>query len=453
MNRMFYKKVVSLVLTGAVILGLSGCLDLGGNKKAVIEAAGTLAENIIAADAAKLIKNSNLGKKDKEADELTALLSTDSKNDDQKAFFAAVEKTIEYEVDEESYTSKKGEASIDIVFTIADYEEVLKEEFTKIDDLTAAVKKADTKEIKFTAEFVKEDKEWVASNVGSKKFLKLYDYRNVDIDLALSAEMVKGFINKNMSSFWLANDGKYVDTIFIEYTYYFDSAITDYKDRGVKLFFKLSKDGNEIYTGEETVFGESTVVTCKATNVQLGLDANSFLDAGNYKVDFYMKSDKGEELIDSVSINVEKTPPKTTTGTGNSGAIPGEGNYFTFRNAEFRKHVLLCGWINTDNCKKNANTYSKDVKRMVFSIQVDDISMAEVDYKYYYSDKTDQESLKEAMKNPVYSGTIGPKQFTDGIFYDFEYKVDQAKLGVYLVGIYEKGTNNLICLAYVGIVS
>lgn len=452
MKTKLYKRAVSVVLTGAVLLSLTGCLDFGGGKKAVIEAAGVLAENIVAADAAKLIKESSLDKKSKDATALTETLSLDGKKDEEKAFYEAVEKTIEYEVDEESFTSKKGQASIDIIFTMADYESVLKDKYTKIEDLTEAVKKADTKEIKFTAEFIKEDKEWVADNVGSKKFLKIYDYRTAKVDISVSADMVKALINKNMSSFWLAENGKYVDTIFIEYSYYFDSSVADFKDRGVKLYFKLSKDGTEVFTGEDQILGESTIVTCKVTNEQLGLDKNAFVDAGNYKIDFYMKGDAGDELLDTVSVTVEKTPPKQNNGgNNNSGALPGEGNYFTFRNAQFRQHVKACGWLNNDNCKTSANTYKKDVKKLTFSIQVDDLNMAEVDYKYYYSDKTDTDSLKNAMKEPVFSGSAKPKKFTEGIFYDFDYQVDQAKLGIYLVGIYEKGTNNLICLAYVGV--
>ncbi len=450
MKTKFYKKALSAVLTCAVLLSLTGCIEFDGGKKAVIEAAGVLAENMASADAATLIKNSSLDKKSKDAAALTDILNLDGKSDEEKAFYEAVEKTIEYEVDEESFSSKKGQATIDIIFTMADYEEVLKEKFTKIDDLKDAVKKADTKEIKFTAEFIKEDKEWVADNVGSKKFLKIYDYRTAKVDLALTADMVKGFIDKNMSSFWLAEGGKYVDTIFIEYSYYFDSAVVDYKDRGVKLYFKLSKDGNEVFTGDDQILGDSTIVTCKVSNEQLGLNKTAFLDAGSYKIDLYMKGDAGDELIDTVSINVEKTPPKNT-GKNNSGALPGEGSYFTFRNAEFRQHVKACGWLNNDNCKTSANTYNKNVKKLTFSIQVDDLNMAEVDYKYYYSDKTDSDSLKNAMKNAIYTGSAKPKKFTEGIFYDFDYQVDQAKLGIYLVAIYEKGTNNLICLAYVGV--
>ena len=40
MKTYFYKKAVSVILTGAVLLSLTGCLDFGGGKKAVLEAAG-----------------------------------------------------------------------------------------------------------------------------------------------------------------------------------------------------------------------------------------------------------------------------------------------------------------------------------------------------------------------------------------------------------------------------
>ena len=444
MKKIFLKKTASVLLAGALLLSLTSCLDLGGGKKAVLEAAQTFGENVASADAAALIKNSSLDKKSKEADVLNELFTTDGKSDEDKAFYTAVEKTIEFEIDEDSYTSKKGTASVDIVFSIADYESVLNTEYTKIEDLTAAVKKADTKEIKFTAEFVKnDDKEWVVDNI-NKKFVKIYDYRNKTIELALNADMVKEFIDRNMSSFWLADDGKYKDTLFIEYNYYFKSEVLDYKDRGVKLFFKLLKDGNEVFTGAEEDFGVSTNIKCKVSNENLGLKINEYLEAGNYEIDLYMKDNKGEALVDKISVSVEKSAPKPTTTT-----LQGEGDYFTFRDTEFKKNVLACGWLNTDNTLKNAKTYSKDVKKMCFSFKVDPSCTAELDYAYYYSEKSDKASLEAAMKTSVYHASVKPKQFTEGYFYDFLYQMDQAKTGVYVIAVFEHGTNNVIMIGYV----
>ena len=444
MKTMFLKKTASVIMTGALLLSLTSCLDFGGGKKAVLEAAQTFGENVASANADAIIKGSSLDKKSKEATVLNDLFTKDGKSDDDIEFYKAVEKTIEFEIDEESYTSKKGTASVDIVFTIADYESVLGTEYTKIEDLTAAVKKADTKEIKFNAEFVKnDDKEWVVDNI-NKKFMKLFDYRNEKIELALTSDMVKGFIDRNMSSFWLADDGKYKDTLFIEYNYYFSSEVLDYKDRGVKIFFKLLKDGNEVFTGEEETFGVSTNVKCKVSNENLGLKNNEYLEAGSYEIDLYMKDLNGEQLIDKISVSVEKSAPKPETKT-----LQGEGDYFTFRNSDFKKYVLACGWLNTDNTLKNAKTYSKDVKKMCFSFKVDPSCTAELDYAYYYSEKSDKASLEAAMKTAVFHASVKPKQFTEGYFYDFLYQMDQAKTGVYVIAVFEHGTNNVIMIGYV----
>ena len=444
-KKLFLKKTASVIMAGALLLSLTSCLELGNSKKAILEAAETFAENVAGADAAVLIKASGLDKKSKEATELTETLSTDGKTDEDKAFYEAVEKTIEYEIDEESYTNKKGEASVDIVFTIADYEEVLKTEYTKIEDLTAAVKKADTKEIKFTAEFVKnDDKEWIVENVGSKKFMKIYEYRNQEVKLALTAEMITGFIDRNMSSFWLADDGKYKNTLFIEYNYYFKSEVLDYKDRGVKLYFKLLKDGSEVFKGAEEAFGVSTNIKCKASNEDLGLKNSDYLEAGNYDIELYMVDTDGEKLVDKVTVSVEKSAPQPDTKV-----LQGEGDYFTFRDQEFKKNVLACGWLNTDNTLKNAKTYSKDVKNMCFSFKVDPSCTKELDYAYYYSEKGDKASLEQAMKTAVYHNSVKPKQFTEGYFYDFLYKLDQAKTGVYIIAVFDHGTNNVIMVGYV----
>ena len=445
-KKIFLKKTASAIMAGALLLSLTGCLDLGGGKKAVLAAAEAFAETVTGAKADDIISLSSLDKKNKEATVLTELLSDDGKSDDDKAFYQAVEKTIEYEIDEESYSNSKGTASVDIVFTIADYESVLDTEYTKIDDLTAAVKKADTKEIKFTAEFVKnDDKEWVVDNI-NKKFIKLFDYRNQTIELALTADMIKEFINRDMSGFWLADNAKYKDTMFIEYNYYFSSDVLDYKDRGVKLFFKLLKDGQEVFTGEEETFGIATNVKCKVSNENLGLKNSDYLEAGNYEIDLYMKDLNGEQLVDKIAVSVEKSAPKPNAKT-----FQGEGDYFIFKNNDFKQYILACGWLNTDNTLKNAKTYSKDVKKMCFSYKVDPSCTAELDYAYYYSEKGDKASLEEAMKNAIYHASVKPKQFTEGYFYDFLYTMDQAKTGVYIIAIFEHGTNNLIMVGYVSV--
>ena len=453
MIRNSMKKFMSVVLTGAVMFGFAGCLDFGGNKKAVIEAAEVLASDMAAADASKLIKNSTLSKKSDEAAAITELLSNDNCSDDEIAFYKAVEKTIEYEVDAESVSVDKDEASVTIVFTIADYSKVLQEDFTGIDELTSAIKKADTTEVKFTAEFAKEDKEWIPDNVGSKKFMKLYDYRNAEIQLGLSAEMLKGMIDRTMSSFYLASDGKYTDTSFVEYDYYFDAEIYDYADRGEKIYFVLSKDGQSIYNSPEMTVGETSVVACRVDGNLIGLGALDYFESGKYTIDLYYAGPDGDELIDSNSIEVEKTViPTVTTSTGGgnyTGLLDGEGEYYEFNNQDFRNYVRVAKWFDYDGYKLDDSTYSSDVLTIAFSLEVDPSCDITVDYGYYYTDQEDEDAITEALQNPVYSDTISPVTYTNGTFYDFDYQVNgEAEPGYYMLVVYESGTNNVLLYGF-----
>ena len=449
------KKSVSLLLTGAILLGFTGCMDFGGGKKAVLEAADTLASDMAAADASKLIKNSTLSKKSDEALALTELLSDDNCSDDQIAFFNAVEKTIEYEIDEDSVSVSKDEASVTIIFTMADYADVLLEDYKDVSELASAIKKADTTTVKFTAEFSKEDKEWIPSNVASKKFMKLYDYRNAEISFALTADMIAGFIDKSESGFWIYDEGngtdKYVDTTFIEYDYYFDSAIQDYKSRGAVIYFVLSKDGVPLYTGPDMIFGENTNVICRVDGDLIGLDFLSYFDSGLYSVELYLKGENGDELIDANTVTVEKSMLASgTTGGGSTGDLfDGENDYYAFNDMRFRNYVIDAEWFDYDEYMLDDMTYSSDVETIAFSIQVVPTCDMKVDYGYYYTDQEDENAITEALQNPVFSGTASPVSYTNGTFYDIDYEVGgSAAPGYYMFVLYEAGTTNVLMYGF-----
>lgn len=450
------KKTISALLTGAILLGTAGCFNFGGgSKKAVVEAAETLASDMASADASKLIKNSTLNKKSDEAKALTDLLSNDNCTDDQIAFFKAVEKTIEYEIDEDSVSVDKDEASVNIVFTIADYSKVLSDEPKDINELTSAIKKADTTTVKFTAEFAKEDKEWIPDNVGSKKFNKLYDYRNAEISFSLSADLIAGFIDRNESTFWIYDNGdgsdKYVDTTFIEYDYYFDTAVLDYKDRGEIIYFVLKKDGETLYTSPDLIFGEAVNVVCRVEGSMIGLDFLSFFEDGTYAVELYYRGKNGDELVDSNTVTVEKRAMTTsTTGTGPSdNYLEGENEYYAFYDMKFRSNVLKAEWYDYDEYMIDDMTYSSDVEVIAFSIQVKDDFNMTIDYGFYYTDKEDEASITDALQNPVYSNTISPTSYTNGNFYDIDYEVNgEAAPGYYMFVIYETGTQNVIMYGF-----
>ena len=449
MIRNSLKKTVSAVLTGAILFGFAGCMDFGGGKKAVIEAADTLASDMASASASKLIKNSTLDKKSDEAAALTDLLEGSYYSDDQLAFFKAVEGTIEYVVEEDTVSVNKNEATIDITFTIADYASVLDGDYKDIDELTSAVKKADTKDITFTAEFVKEDKEWIPDNVGSKKFMKLYDYRYSDIQLALTADMIYGFIDTTMSSFWLTSDGTYIDTTFIEYDYYFDSAVYDYANRGCYVYYDVMKDGSIIYTGDSVLFGDSTCITCRVDYDQIG-GSGYVIEAGKYTVELKML-DTGE-LIDSQTVTVEVTPQTTTpTGGGGGGGntSSGEGVYFDYYDTSFKNYVIEADWFDYDGYMIDDNVYTSDVQTIAFSIEVTSDCTKQLTYSYAWTDDASGDAIKDALNNPLYTNTVSPSSYSNGNFYDLDYAVNgQAKSGYYMLVVSDAATGNIILYGF-----
>ena len=452
MIRNSLKKAVSVLMTGALLFGLAGCLG-GGSKKAVIEAADALASDMVSASASKLIKSSTLDKKSDEAATLTELLDGSDYSDDQLAFFKAVEGTIEYVVEEDTVSVSKGEASIDITFTIADYDSVLKEDYTDIDSLTSAIKKADTKEITFTAEFVQEDKEWVCDNVGSKKFMKLYEYRYSEINLALTADMIAGFIDKTMSAFWLTSNGVYIDSDFIEYDYYFDSAVLDYSNRDTYVYYTLLKDGVVVYSSDTILFGNSTSITCKVNISDLDSGKTAVFEAGTYSIELRMYDT--DELIDSQSVAVEVSPeptPAPSGGGGNGGGgrtSPGEGVYFDYYDQSFKNYVIEADWFDYDDCMTGDYTYTTDVQTIAFSIQVTPDCNKSVTYFYAWTDQESSDAIKDALNNPLYTNTVSPTTYSNGTFYDLDYPVNGgAQKGYYMMVVSDANTGEIILYGY-----
>ena len=265
--------------------------------------------------------------------------------------------------------------------------------------------------------------------------------------------MISGFIDKTMSGFWLADDNDiYNDTDFIEYDYYFDSAVLDYSARGERMYFVLSKDGSNLYTGPDFIFGESTNVVCRVDGDLIGLSSGDTFETGTYTISLYYVGPNGDEIVDVQSCFVEKsvvvTPP--TTGGGNPGdTFPGEGEYYAFDDLTFRSYVLNAKWFDYDGYRTDDATYSTDVLTIAFSLEVDPSCTMTVDYSYYYTDKEDRDSIGDALQNPVYSNTISPTSYSNGTFYDIDYPVGgEAAPGFYMFVVYEAGTSHILMYGF-----
>ena len=445
------KKILSVAVTGTMLLGSAGCLKTSGNKKDVLKAAEALASNMVSASADDLIKNSSLDKNSSEAVKLTELLDGEY-SDDQLAFFKAVEKTITYEVDEDSCDVENDEATVDIIFTIADYDAVLEAEYADIDELIAAVEKADTKEIKFIADFVKEDKEWIANNVGNKKFMELYDYRNAEFSFALTPEMIAEFIDRDLSSFWMAEDGVYTDTTFIEYDYYFDPGVFDYADKEIYVYFMLLKDGEDIYDGDIFEFGATDTMTCRVDLDQLSFASSDVFEAGTYTIRLLTTD---SQLIDEETVTVEVTPEPEPEPTETAETEPvvvsndGEGVFYAYNDESFKAYVLEAKWFDYDGYKTGDYQFSADVETIAFSLKVTEDCDKTVSYYYAYTDDPTESSITEAINNCEYSNTISPTSYTNGNYYDIDYPINgNAIPGYYMFYVTDAETDEVLIYGY-----
>lgn len=427
-----FKKITSVLLAISVLAGFTACDGKGGNK-ALISAAESLAENMSLADADQLISNSTLEDDSDEAEALTALLDTDSASADAQDFIEAVEATIEYSVDADSCNIKKDKATVDIIFTMVDYNAVLKDDYSDIGGLVKAIKKADSKDVKFTAEFVKDGKNWVANNVGSKKFMNFYAYREAEIKIAMSAEMIASYLDLGKSGFALTTNNQYYNTPFIQYDFYFNSAVHDYEDRNMILHTELYKDGTKIADGDEFKFGSTTLYSFKLLASDFYSGSREIFEAGKYVISLLTEDD---EMIITQTVVIQETVVATTPapGGGNSDLFEGEGVYFYFLDESFRNEVIDLEWYDYDNKMSNEITYDSDVNTLAFSIEVDSTCTRKVNYLYASCTSDDESEIVEALQNPDYVNSITPTKYDNGYFYDLDYEVNgQAKSGYYVL--------------------
>lgn len=439
------RKTLSVIVTGAMLLGLSGCLKPAGSTKDVIKAAKALADNMVSLSADDIIKNSTLDKKSDEATKITDLFGGEY-SEDQLAFFKAVEGTIDYEVDEDSCDMDKDEASVDIIFTIADTDQMLDEEYTDIDALTSAVKDADTKEITFTAEFILEDGDWLCDNIGGKKFLSLYGYRSAEFTFPLTPEMIAGYIDRELSDFWLTDGGIYTDTTFIEYDYYFLSEISELADRGSYMLFVLMKDGYEIYRSDPYLIGSEGSLSCRVDIDLIDGNSGDYFNEGTYTIRLITED---TQIIDEESVAVEVTPEPTDPVPTITPTYEGEGVFYAYTDESFRDYVIEAKWFDYDGYKTDDYAYSLDVQTIAFSLQVTPDCDRTVQYYYSYSADESAESIDLAIDNYEYMDTVSPVEYTNGYFYDIDYPVNgNAQAGYYVVVINDAQTGENLMYGY-----
>ena len=172
------KKVASAILAGAMLLSCASCALFGAGKKEVIESASAFADALVKMNAKKIIKLTDEKKTSKAAEEITYILSTNMFSANRLSYLEAVQDTITYEIKEDTVTVENDKASVDVVFTMVDYEKALKDgDFESIDDVLVALEDCeDTTDITVGFEFKKDGDKWLISNLKDKDYKKLYEF-------------------------------------------------------------------------------------------------------------------------------------------------------------------------------------------------------------------------------------------------------------------------------------
>lgn len=286
-------KIFSLTVAAAITASCASCSlipGMGSSAKTedIVDAADAFASALVKCDAGKIIKLTNEEKDSDAAEDLEVLFGNEDYTDEQIAIADAVADTIEYEIDEESVKIDKDEASVDITFTMADYEAVLEGEFSDVDEAVAAISDCDdTAEVEVTFEFALEDDEWLISNLGDKAYGKLYGFYGLDVsfmpDLAALVDYTDIYADYNYV---------YLSVVFTE-------NVSDYID---DMTFDVFLDGELLY-GDQTPYGDGDYIWCDLT-------VDGPLESGTYTVTCYY----GDTVIASDYIDVDNSGSTVISG-------------------------------------------------------------------------------------------------------------------------------------------
>ncbi len=286
-------KIFSLTVAAAITASCASCSmipGMGSSAKTedIVDAADAFASALLKCDAGKIIKLTNEEKDSDAAEDLEVLFGNKDYTDEQIAIADAVAGTIEYEIDEDSVKIDKDEASVDVTFTMADYEAVLEGEFSDADEAVAAISDCDdTSEVEVTFEFALEDDEWLISNLGDKAYSKLYGFYGLDVsfmpDLAALVDYTDIYADYNYV---------YLSVVFTE-------NVSDYID---DMTFDVFLDGELLY-GDQTPYGDGDYIWCDIT-------VDGPLESGTYTVTCYC----GDTVIASDYIDVDNSGSTVISG-------------------------------------------------------------------------------------------------------------------------------------------
>ncbi len=406
-------KIFSLTVAAAITASCASCSlipGMGSSAKTedIVDAADAFAKVLVSCDAGKIATYTNEEKDSSAVEDLEAILSSEDYTDEQMDIAEAVADTIEYEIDEESVKIDKDEASVDVTFTMVDYEAVLSDgKFTDVDEVIDAISDCDdTIETEITFEFALEDKVWLISNLGDKAYGKLYSFYGIEVDLMPDFEILTSFIDQD----------DYGTTIAM--TVAFSEDISEYADG---FDFDVYLDGELAYEDHDAPTIQGEYINC------ILWDSNGLV-SGSYT--FTLRYD-GEEIV-SESIVLDNTNSGSTVISGDPTDAEGDvylcemdfgdflADYLVDSGYDVDLEGSLIIWLEltlyedgTYTLIPDANTFEGDLEEYLINNMTDQnliafagVSSMEELEEYADSNEMSIDSLRELLIDSMVSSTV-----------------------------------------------
>ncbi len=426
-------KIAASVLATAMIMSMTGCSMLGGGKakQEVLDAADSFASNICSLKASK-VTAAMADLDDAKAEEIEFAFDAISSD----AILSAIAGTLAYEIDEDSVEvdSKKGEASVDVVFTYVDansvYEDVVADGGDEDDFIDALADCDDTVEVEITYEFTLDDDEWLVDDAKLKTFQSLFAFCEEAEAYEFGADFMEAYEGH---SWWMADsDNTYSDAYYIDFWGEYDSSLLT---ESPELYFTVEHDGTLVYTSDI-----SSSADCYFYASDYGYDV---LPEGTYTVTLYL-ADGTVVDSDSTYCYVSDVPT-----SGGDVVVTGDVDTETYWDdpaSAWADTISMWGWYDY-NASGFGEGYYAAGDMVEFDLITDDDNAGPLYYAFYAL--PDGTPGSADYDNPDADGVVDFYPYSFGN--DYEFELGYADAGVYLVVVAESeaawanGTGDWLC--------
>ena len=406
------RKLMSVVLTGVMLLSAASCslLDQGKKPKEadpddIIELAEDFAKSVTTADADKILKNFE-DISESQADQFREDLSLEDQDEDSIYLKEYIASTMEYEVDEDSVDIDGDEASCDIYITMVNYWDATGELEAGVDEMYDVLSSYNgTLEYTVALTFICEDGEWRLADDCFDDLGKVFSYVDYEFELDNSPEALPSV--EEIS--WYNSNGGYVNTSYIELDVYFA------EDIYANLYYVVSKDGEEIFTSDMYLV-EGTIFMAWYADYLVTDDYGDYIEPGEYTFQVY--TEDGQWLAEATaSVSVSSFD----YGDGLLEGVDIGEEYTIYDDSLADIDAML--WTDMSGGEKltGDNTYYADAQDLCFWLYLNDYNET-LYYAVYYLGMTTSDTVDINVYNALESGSVDPYTCPDmSKCYEFNY--------------------------------